>query len=178
METQTKYTLSIVGFAITTMLTFLYYVNDTYENRHSKLDKFEKEIKARESNVMKQEILFETESKNFQKREKILKNKENMCNDNYRLNTLLNEYKQFSGISSDAEFSACYDDKALDNSKCTEAKEKRQKAFSILNQTCLYALKTNQADDNFKNFIYSEKVRLSDIHNRICENIAIVNWEK
>ena len=38
MENQTKLILTVIGFAITMMLTFLYYVNDTYENCNNKLN--------------------------------------------------------------------------------------------------------------------------------------------
>ncbi len=168
----------ITAFAITTTLTLWYYLNDTYVNKQHEINTFEKELRERESKLIKQEILIDMQNKNILKRENALKTKEKLCSNNYVFNSLLNEYKQLSGVNWDTEYSACSDETTLNSVKCIEVKEKRQKAFSILNQTCLYVLKNNKLDDNFKNFIYAEKVRLSDTRNLICEDVVTVKWKK
>lgn len=166
---------SIVAFAITTMFGLFYYVNDTYEKRHENLNVLEEKTKEKELNISKKELELTTKENELLKRENVLRGNEHLYDNNYRINFLLNEYKIFSGITLGVQNSACVSNDAF-NDKCIEVTEKRQKAFSLLNQICLLVKNENKVDLSFTNFISSEKIRLEDFGNNICNDIVRVNW--
>ncbi len=176
---QTKSVLFITGsiaaFAITTMFGWFYYVNDIYEKRHENLNVLEEKTKEKELNVSKKELELTTKENELSKRENVLRGNEHLCDNNYRMNFLLNEYKTFSGIDLGAQNNACINSDIFDKNKCIEVTEKRQKAFSLLNQMCFLAKNENKVDQSFKDFISSEKVRLNDLYNHICNDIVHIN---
>ena len=178
---QTKSVLFITGsiaaFAITTMFGWFYYVNDIYEKRHENLNVLEEKTKEKELNVSKKELELSSKENELLKREGVLRGNEHLYDNNYRMNFLLNEYKTFSGIDYDIEYYACINSNTLNQSTCKDVKEKRQKAFSLLNQICFLVKNENKVDQSFKDFIYSEKVRLNDSYNHICNDIVRINWK-
>lgn len=169
---------SLIAFAITTILGLFYYVNDIYEKRQEKLNVFEERIKERELNVSKKELELTSKENELSKRENVLRGNEHLYDNNYRMNSLLDEYKTFSGIDLGAQNNACINMDTFDKNKCHEVTKQRQQAFSLLNQICFLAKNENKVNQEFKNFISSEKKRLIDSGNNICNDIEQIDWKK
>jgi len=177
---------SILAFAISSVIGFYYYIDTKYEKKKDNLNKVEKNFKDKEAELKslslklnQREVDLKSLSLKLDQRKVKLSGKENICNNNYRFNILMDEYKKYSGVDYDSEYYACSEDeKTFDKLKCIEIKEKKQKSFSALSQICFYAKKNGTLDINFQSFLQSEKIRLNDTRDIICRGVAPINWKK